>query len=163
MNEIQQLRKELTNLIANKIKPMRQRLDELLNSEAEKLCPFKIGDIITLDNGKKGQIMEIKYYSIDYEFYKDESNDFFNNYIETVDDIHYTYSYSIDNKSFSITWEISGLRLIKNDTEVGKIRFIGINPAYYIIDKEEKKVTRKNLNHFISDGSDIFSFDKFDK
>ncbi|WP_264550781.1 hypothetical protein [Flavobacterium sp. N2038] len=44
----------------------------------------------------------------------------------------------------------------------GKIRFIGINPAYYLIDKEEKKVTRKNLDHFLTDESDMFSFDKLE-
>ena len=162
MNEIQKLRKELTDLIANKVKPMRKELDDLLNKEAEKLCPFSVDDIITLENDKKGKITEIKYYSIDYDFYKDENNEFFNNYIETQDDIHYVYSYSLDNKDFSITWEISGLRMIKNNTEVGKVRFIGINPAYFLVDKENMKVTRKNLNHFITDSSDIFSFGKIE-
>lgn len=156
MNEIQKVRKELTHLIVNKIKPLRQKLDDLLNREAEKLCPFKLEEIITLDNGKKGKIKEIRYYSIDYEFYEDEdSREFSAQFLDKLDDIHYKYSYSLDDKKFSITWEISGYRMIKNNTEIGKTRFVGINPAHFIIDVPNKSISRKNLPDFISDPSHL--------
>lgn len=160
MNEIQKVRKELTHLIVNKVKPLRQQLDDLLNKEAEKLCPFKLDEIITLDNGKMGKIAEIKYYSMDYDFYEDEeSRDFSEMFLDKLDDIQYKYSYSLDDKKFSITWEISGYRMIKNNTEVGKTRFVGINPAHFIIDKANKSISRKNLQDYITDPDHLLFMD----
>ncbi|TVZ49870.1 hypothetical protein [Olleya sp. Hel_I_94] len=151
IDNIQKLRKELTELINEKIKPIRNELDENLNNVAKKICPFKINDIITLDNGKKGKITEIKYFSLDYPFYKSEDEqetyDFFNT---NNDEIDYGYAYKVDDKEFSITWEINGFRMRKNDTEVGKVRFVGISPVNYRIDVENKIITEKPLSDFVN-------------
>lgn len=160
MNAIQKARKELTHLIVNKVKPLRQHLDHILNIEAEKLCPFKLNEIITLDNGKMGKIAEIKYYSMDYDFYEDEeSKDFSEIFLDKPDDINYKYSYCLDDKKFSITWEISGYRMIKNNTEVGKTRFVGINPAHFIIDEANKSIIRKNLSDYITEPDHLLFLD----
>jgi hypothetical protein len=156
MNEIQNLRKELTEIIINQIKPKRDKLDKLLNKEAERLCPFSINDIITLENGKRGIITEINYYSLDYPFFVNKFTDTFDRYLE-VDEIEYKYAYSVDNKTFSITWNISGLRL-KNDGTPGKIKFIDINPINYNINKKSKSVKHKDLNDYMSN-ADISLFE----
>ncbi|NTW73100.1 MAG: hypothetical protein HGA49_12785 [Eubacteriaceae bacterium] len=146
MNQIQELRKELTDFIINRVKPIRDRLDELLNEEAKKICPFSINDIIILDNGKEGIIKEINYYSLNYDFSDNKFIDKFSNYLE-VDEIEYKYAYTVDNKKFSITWNISGLRMRKDGTE-GKKIFTDINPVSHIIDKHSKIVKQKDLNDY---------------
>lgn len=157
MKEIQKIRKELNDIITNTVRPLRANLDELLNNEAKKICPFSIGDEITLDNGKKGIINEITYYSLDYQFSKfnefDGLSDLFEN--DNIDD---SYSYEIDNKEFSITWRISGLRMIKNNTEVGKVVFHDISPVDFDVDKDNLTVTRKKLNAMIDNADFITDF-----
>jgi uncharacterized protein YkvS len=153
VDRIQCLRKELTDLINDKIKPIRTELDELLKAQAKNVCPFKIGDIVTLENGKKGKIEEINYHSLDYSFYENEDeseNDFYSTFVNSLDIIDYQYAYEVDNKSFSITWKISGLRMIKKDTKVGKIRFSGITPINFIIHEKEKRIEAKPLNEYMN-------------
>lgn len=148
MSEIQELRLALTKLIQEQIIPMRDRLDELLNKEAEIICPFKKGEIIILDNGKKGKITDINYLSLNYDFATDENEVDFFNYLPKLDEIEYKWAYLVDNKKFSITWKISGFRLNKED-KVGKLRFVNINPISFLIDKDEKKVTTKSLSEYM--------------
>lgn len=148
MSKIQKLRHELTKLIQEQIIPMRDRLDELLNKEAEKICPFKKGEIIILDNGKKGKITDINYLSLNYDFAIDENDVDLVNYLPKLDEIEYKWAYLVDNKKFSITWKISGFRLNKED-KVGKLQFVNINPISYLIDKDEKKVTKKSLSEYM--------------
>ncbi|MEE4000986.1 hypothetical protein V1T75_11625 [Tenacibaculum sp. FZY0031] len=151
ISRIQYLRKELTDLINNKVKPIRKELDELLILQAEKICPFKIGDIITLENGKKGKITEINYHSLDYDFYENEDeNEFYSKFLNKLDVIEYQYAYEVDNKPFSITWKISGLRMIKKNTEVGKISFCGITPIDFLIHEKEKRIKSKPLNEYMT-------------
>lgn len=154
MSEIQELRHALTQLIQGQIIPMRDRLDELLNIEAEIICPFKKGEIIILDNGKKGKITDIKYLSLNYDFSTDENSIDISDYLPKLDEIEYKWAYSVDNKKFSITWQISGFRLNKED-KVGKLRFVDINPIGFLIDKDEKKVTKKSLSEYM--GQDNFT------
>lgn len=141
LNDVQKTRIELTKIINEKVKPLRKKLDNFLNVEAEKICPFKLNEIITLDNGKKGQITEIKYFSLDYKLRENEN--YQNFYV--VDEISYIYAYIVDDQEFSITWEISGLRMIDKGNKVGKIPFV-IKPLHYNVDKINKKVTPKQLN-----------------
>lgn len=148
MNEIQKLRKDLAALIENDVIPMREKLDRLLNEEAEKICPFKIGEIIELDNGKKGTIKKINYHSLDYKFPKMDE-EFCSDFFPKVDNIDYIYAYQVDNDSFSITWEISGVRMIKENKKEGKIPFRGISPISYKVDTKNKKVSRKKLKAFL--------------
>ena len=155
MDEIQKLRKDLAALIKGKVIPMREKLDKLLNEEAEKICPFNIGEIIELDNGKKGTIKKINYHSLDYEFPKMDE-DFYSDFLPKVDNIDYIYAYQVDDDSFSITWEISGVRMIKDDTEEGKIPFRGISPISFEIDVKNKKVSRKKLKAFL-DGEEFYT------
>lgn len=144
--KIQNLRKELTELITDKIKPIRKELDELLKIEAQRICPFKKGDIITLENGNKGEITHIDYHSLDYEFYINEENkSFYLDFINKVDVTEYIYAYKVDNKKFSITWKISGKKMINNGSETGKRNFKDITPADFLIDEQNKKITPKPL------------------
>ncbi|MDD3107233.1 MAG: hypothetical protein PHP65_05500, partial [Bacilli bacterium] len=110
--KIQNIRKKLNNLLLKEVIPLRDEIHLLLKKEAVHICPFNLNDIITLENGKKGIITEIDYYSLDYKFYADK----FISYSFKDDDIlpEYLIDYSFDDKKFSITWEISGLRLRKN-------------------------------------------------
>lgn len=152
--EIQEARAKLKQLILDEVQPMRKMLDDLLNKEAERLCPFAVGDIIILDNGKKGIIKEIGYYSLNYDF--DESEEF--DFIERFDDIEYIYAYMLDDKEFSITWSMSGLRMINNGTEEGKVRFKDISPDMYEIDIANKTVKRKTLNSLVADEDFLTNF-----
>lgn len=151
---IQETRAKLKQLILEEVKPARKKLDDLLNQEAEKLCPFAIDDIITLDNGKKGMIKEIKYHSLNYDFMEDNEFDL----IERFDEIEYIYAYILDDREFSITWSISGLRLINNETEVGKIPFRDISPDMFEIDIPNKIVNRKTLNKLVADEDFLSNF-----
>jgi hypothetical protein len=146
MDEIQRLRKEIIDIFDNQIRPKRERLDELLNIEAEKICPFSKGEIIILDNGKKGVIKEITYHSLNFESLNQENNFIANDL--NVDKIDYIYTYSIDNNKISITWNISGIRLNK-DNNPGKNRFVDINPVNFIIDEKNKSVKHKDLNDYM--------------
>lgn len=148
MSEIQELRHTLTKLIHEQIIPMRDRLDVLLNKEAEIICPFKKGEIIILDNGKKGEITDINYLSLNYDFSTDENALGIFDYSPKLDEIEYKYAYLVDNKQFYITWKISGFRLNKED-KVGKLRFVDINPISFLINKVEKKVTKKSLFQYM--------------
>lgn len=160
IKKIQGLRKEINNHIINYIIPKRKELDKLLNEQAKSLCPFCIGDIITLPNNKKGVVKEIKYYSLDYLFEENESNDIFmSDLFNKVDELEYTFAYKVDDCEFSITWMISGLRMIKNDSGIGKIPFSDISPIDYIIDKKKKTVKEKPLKSYM-DISDMTQFDK---
>lgn len=150
--QIQESRAELNKIILEKVKPLRAKLDKLLKEEAVRLCPFKIEEIITLDNGRKGKITNIDYYSLNYNFGEPLEFSFMNR----VDEINYIYAYRVDDKDFSITWKISGLRMIQNDTVVGKVPFIDITPERYNVDIINKKVTQKPLNDFI-DNLDFLS------
>jgi len=143
---IQNLRKKLNSLLINKVIPLRDELQMMLKNEAERICPFNVDDIITLDNGKKGIVKEIDYYSLDYEFYYEQFN-----LPSSHNDIisEELFDYSLDNKRFSITWQISGLRL-KKSGDIGKISFAYISPVNYIIDKENKIVKSKNLNDYMA-------------
>ncbi|NOU60809.1 hypothetical protein [Marinifilum caeruleilacunae] len=152
--EIQEARAKLKQLILDEVKPMRKKLDDLLNKEAERLCPFAVGDIIILDNGKKGIIKEINYYSLNYDFGEGEEFDF----IERFDDIEYIYAYMLDDKKFSITWSVSGLRMINNGTEEGKVPFRAISPDKYEIDISNKIVKRKTLNGLVADEDFLTNF-----
>lgn len=158
IKKIQSLRKEINNHITNYIIPKRKELDKLLNNQAKSLCPFCIGDIITLPNNKKGVVKEIKYYSLDYALEENEGNEFTNDLFK-VDELEYIYAYKVDNSEFSITWMVSGLRMIKNDSEIGKIPFFDISPINYIIDKKKKVVKEKPLKSYM-DISDMTLFDK---
>lgn len=151
IKEIQLLRKELNDIITNKVIPKREKLNNLLSEQAKLICPFKLDDIITLNNGKKGIIKEIKYHSIDYEFNEniDQENDFYPSFINTLDEIEYKYAYFVDNKEFSITWSISGFRMKNKNTEIGKISFRDITPVNYIIDKKNKSVKEKPLSGYM--------------
>ena len=152
--KIQTLRKELTDLINNRINPIKEELDELLNEQAKNICPFKIGDIIILENGKKGKIEQINYHSLNYSFYENEDeDDFYSSFTNKLEVDDYQYSYEVDDKSFSITWKISGLRMIKKDTEIGKIRFSGITPIHFIIHEKDKRIEAKQLTDYMSDNS----------
>ena len=152
--KIQSLRRELTDLINNRINPIKEQLDKLLNEQAKNICPFKIGDVIILENGKRGKIEEINYHSLNYTFYKNEDeNDLYSGYTNKLDVDDYQYSYEVDDKSFSITWKISGLRMIKKDTEIGKIRFNGITPIDFIINEKDKRIEAKALNDYMSANS----------
>jgi hypothetical protein len=159
MTEIQELRKELTKIIQNHVIPMRDKLDLLLNKEAVKICPFAINDTITLENGKQGIVTEIKYLSLDYEFATDSENEMFD-FLPKMDEIEYKYAYSVDDKTFSITWTISGFRLNK-DGEIGKVKFVGINPINYIINKEEMKISRKQMQNYMTQDN-FLQFDKIE-
>jgi len=117
-----------------------------LNEKAKTLCPFMLNEIITLENGKQGKVTEIKYLSLDYDFYKENGLEEF---ASKIDEIEYQYAYSLDNKSFTITWNISGFRLNKKG-EVSKVKFSNISPMNYIIDKNEKTVIRKQLPDFMN-------------
>ena len=152
---IQNLRKEINTLLTNKLFPLRSEFKSMLKNEAIRLCPFKIDDVITLDNGKKGIIKDIDYYSLDYEF---NENKFIPSYSDYDVLPEYLFDYSLDNNNFSITWEISGLRLKKNG-KVGKISFVGISPMDYIIDKENKTVKSKGLRNYMDD-REIAYFDE---
>jgi hypothetical protein len=158
-NPIQDLRRELTKIIVEQIKPMREQLDSLLNLEAEKLCPFKLGEVITLGNGKKGQINEIHYHSLEVNYSKEKEPyyEFLPN--TKIDELEYLYAYQLDQDEFTITWEISGMYMIQHNSVPGKIRFYGINPANHIVDKDNKSVSVKNLNQLIGDSSDLFTFE----
>ena len=155
--DIQKTRLELKNIILEQVKPTREKLDALLNEQAAILCPFEIGEELVLDNGKKGKITEITYHSLDYDFLETEDFDFIDKYDEMLS----TYAYSLDDKNFSITWQCSGLRMIKNDTEVGKVTFNGISPDRFEVDVENKSVKIKRLKflvdneYFLSDFSDL--------
>lgn len=157
MEEIQEIRKKLNDIITNTVRPLREQLDELLNNEAKKICPFSIDDEITLDNGKKGVVKMITYYSLDYKFSKFNEFDGFSNLFET-DNIDDYYAYEIDNKEFSITWRISGLRMIKNNTEVGKVVFNDISPVAFDVDNENMTVSRKKLNTMVDNADFITDF-----
>lgn len=113
-----------------------------------------VGEIITLDNGKKGIIKEINYHSLNYDFDKDEEFDF----IERFDDIEYIYAYMLDDKEFSITWSMSGLRMIKNGTEEGKVSFRDISPDMFEIDIANKSIKRKSLNSLVADDEFLTNF-----
>jgi len=143
---IQAIRKELAALIEHQVKPLKRQLEDLLNAEAIRLCPFSIGDIITLDNGKLGQITTIKYLSLDYSLSEDD--DLYQLFPKVECDIDYKFAYEIDNAKFSITWNISGFRMIKNNTKVGLTSFVDINPSHYLIDKETKSVKKKILEDY---------------
>ena len=142
ITEIQETRAKLKKIILEEIKPIRKKLDDLLNEQAKLLCPFKIDDLITLDNGKKGIIKEISYHSLNYDFMPQEDFEFF-------DEITSIYAYSSDDKEFSITWQCSGLRMIQNDNVVGKVKFSEISPDRFNIDIDNKKVTQKSLNSLV--------------
>lgn len=157
--KIQALRKELVSMIEHKVKPLKRKLEELLIAEAVRLCPFSIGDIITLDNGKLGKITTIKYKSLDYGFQEDEE-DLYSFFPKDVTDIEYRFAYEIDDRKFSITWSISGFRMIQNNTKPGLTRFVDINPAYYLIDKENNSVRRKNLDSYLTNIDDLLSISK---
>jgi|GEM_PF-2560581 len=150
IEQIQNLRKELSDLIVKKVRPTREKLDKLLQEQAHKICPFKINDIITLNNGKKGIITEINYHSLDYNFAEEEQNEFDTDFIHKVNEIEYRFAYSVDKEEFSITWSISGFRMKNNDTEVGKIRFQGISPIHFIVNKEEMTITDKPLSKYMN-------------
>lgn len=159
MNEIQRLRKELAILIKEKVKPLKQELDNLLVNEAIRLCPFSIGDVIILDNGKKGIINNIDYYTLDYDFKLEHDHAYPDFFPKQECDIDYKFAYQIDDGQFSITWKFSGLRMIQNDTKVGKTSFTDINPVNYLIDKENKSVKSKNLNEYIDNVESILFLD----
>lgn len=136
--KIQSLRKELNEIIINQFEPVRKELEELLKQEAQNICPFKIGEIITIGNGKKGKITDIDYHSLDYEFYiTDENKDFYNDFKHKLDISEYSFVYKVDNKAFSITWQISGIVMINNGLEEGKRKFI-ITPVEYLVDENNK-------------------------
>ncbi|PKQ60558.1 hypothetical protein BZG02_19020 [Labilibaculum filiforme] len=145
INEIQETRARLKKIILEDVKPIRKKLDGLLNEQAVLLCPFKIDDIITLDNGKKGIIKEISHHSLNYDFMPSEEFEFFDKF----DEITSIYAYSLDDKEFTITWQCSGLRMIQNDTVVGKVTFSDISPDKFDIDVDNKKVTQKSLNSLV--------------
>jgi len=146
VEKIQAIRKELVTIIEHRVKPLKRQLEDLLIAEAIRLCPFSIGDIITLDNGKLGQITKIKYLSLDYGL--SEEDDLYQFYPKVECDIDYKFAYEIDNSKFSITWNLSGFRMIKNNTKAGLTSFVDINPAYYLIDKENKSVKKKILEDY---------------
>lgn len=151
IKEIQILRRELNNLISNQIIPKREKLNMLLNEQAELLCPFKTNEIITLNNGKKGIITEILYHSIDYDFNEnvDEENNFYSDFVNKLDEIEYKFAYNLDDKEFSITWSISGFRMKNKDTEIGKISFGNITPINYIVDVKNKSIKDKPLKGYM--------------
>lgn len=146
VEKIQSIRRELAALVEHQVKPLKQQLEDLLIAEATRLCPFSIGDIITLDNGKLGQITTIKYLSLDYGF--SENEDTYNFLPKVECDIDYKFAYKVDDAKFSITWNISGFRMIKNNTKVGLTSFVDINPVFYLIDKEAKSVKKKILEDY---------------
>ena len=110
-----------------------------------------------MDNGKKGVVTEISYFSLNYDFSDNEFEDAFGDFSK-VDDIEYVHAYSVHNKEFSITWNISGLRL-KKDNKPGKLRFVGINPMNFIINKQSKSVKQKDINDYMGQ-NDISIFDE---
>lgn len=149
---IQDTRAELKKIIVEQVKPMRAKLDNLLKEEAKRICPFEEDEIITLDNGKKGIIKEIDYRSLNYDFGND--NEF--SLSEKMDDVDYVYAYIFDEKEFSITWKLSGLRMIINGTEIGKVPFSGISPDRFNIDVTSKTISQKPLKDLL-DNMDWFS------
>jgi hypothetical protein len=157
---IQQSRRELKKLILEQVIPAREKLDNLLNEEAKRICPFKIEDVITLDNGKKGVIKEIKYFSLDYEFRNEIDNEF-SNFIQGLDDIGYLYAYIVDDKKFSITWSISGLRLKKNG-DVGQVTFSNLSPDRYLVDVAGKRISAKPLKDLVGIDSFLTNFSEID-
>jgi len=159
VEKIQALRKELSQLIEQKVKPLKKELDDLLTMEAIRLCPFEIGEIITLDNGKKGKINAINYFTLDYGL--SLSEDFMDYLPKPECDIDYKFAYEIDNAHFSITWNISGFRMIQNETKVGRVAFVNINPTNHLIDKERKSVKCKYVEHLVGDISDMTIFNQF--
>jgi hypothetical protein len=144
--KIQETRAKLKKLILEQVKPIRTELDNLLKEEAARLCPFCVNDIITLENGKTGKINAIDYHSLNYLARESEFS-FMNS---VMDEIDYIYAYVLDDKEFSITWKISGLRMINNGTEEGKIPFRDISPDRYNIDIVTKTVIPKKLNDYLT-------------
>ncbi|MDV7698700.1 hypothetical protein N6B72_17380 [Chryseobacterium soli] len=142
--KIQSLRKELTDLIINQFEPIRKQLDELLKLEAQRICPFNVGDIITIENGRKGKITDIDYHSLDYEFYiNDENKNFYEDLKHKLDINEYKFVYRVDNKPFSITWKISGIKMRNKGLEVGKRKFNNITPVDYLVDENNKMIESK--------------------
>jgi len=156
IEKIQETRKELFRVIEEKVKPLKQKLDDLLNKEAIRICPFSIGDVIELENGKLGKIQRISYYSLDYPFSIQYD---FPDMPQLEFDINYRFAYEIDNAKFSITWNMFGVRMIQNGTKEGKVPFSDINPKDYIIDTQNNRVSRKQLLSYLDNVGDLIALD----
>lgn len=151
--KIQETRAKLKKVIVESVKPIRAELDNLLKEEAQRLCPFKIDEVIVLENGKKGIIGDIDYHSLNYFFRRDDDFTF----AGQMDDVDYVYAYELDEKEFSITWKISGLRMINNGNEIGKVPFRDISPDRYNIDIKNKTVSQKPLSDFLANTLDFMT------
>ncbi|HLP48810.1 MAG TPA: hypothetical protein VK469_22915 [Candidatus Kapabacteria bacterium] len=136
-NQINQIYKE-------QLIPEIEELKQLMNSAAKEICPFKVGDRIEFEDGKQGEITDITYFSLDFNYYC---------YIPPVTKRGYeeaeTFDYSqavvidYNHEKFSFTWQLEGV-MINKDGNPGKRKFVPKNLFENKI--EGNKVFEKTLS-----------------
>ena len=148
---------DIVKVYNKNIRPNKLKLVKMLNEQAIKMCPF---NIIITEEGKKGKIDKICFYSVNPIFFDTQSMFENGKEIDLLDqhsDWFINYEVFKDNK-IQITWQIEGKK--QNKTGLfGKRRFGPYNPCEFYF-KKKKAIRRNPFDVCKENEISIFNFAK---